>query len=174
MQCDGCGYCLTVNNIVCMYDCKLKKCSNYTLCGNKSPFFLLDFNRGVCNECISKFGKCVENPTTSDPKLKFSHTEMECPVCLQNVKLSVKNPRCSHYICLSCIKAIYWIEYEIPEKPEFPHPDKENEYYENPEWFLNDESVNDWKKKLGSWNEKRLEYIVQNKKYLKHCPLCRL
>lgn len=174
MQCDGYGYCLTVNNIVCMYDCKMKKCKNYFLCGSRAPKFLLEFNKGVCNECYTKFGRCIENPTLSDPKLQtIENKEYECPVCLQIVNFSVKNPRCIHYLCLSCLKAIYWVDFEIPDKPSFPHPEKEAEYYENPEWYLNDESVSEWKKQLGSWNEKRMVYIVKNKKYLKHCPICR-
>ena len=175
MLCDGCGYCLTIHNIICEYKCKPRKCSNFIICNNREPYFILEFNRGVCNECSINFGKCIENPTSSEPKLVFSEKSAECPVCLQVSELNVKNPRCSHFLCVSCIKAIYWYDMnEFPDKPKFPHAEKESEYYENPDWYLNDEFVVKWKKELGSWNEERINYVLDNKKYLKRCPLCRL
>lgn len=176
MQCDGCGYCLTVHNIICEFNCKLCKCSNFTICNNKEPYYILDFNRGVCNDCSVNFGKCIENPTSSIPKLVFSEDSFTCPVCLQISTKNVKNPRCSHYLCVTCMKAIYVYNIstdEFPKEPSFPHPEKENEYYENPEWFLHDKFVISWKKQMGSWNEDRMKYILTNKKYLKRCPICR-
>lgn len=174
MQCDGYGYCLSVHNIICEFNCKLRKCPNFIICNNKEPYYILEFNRGVCNDCSVNFGKCIENPTTSYPKLLFSDQSLSCPVCLQVSKNNVKNPRCSHFLCITCIKAIYVYSInEFPKEPSFPHPDRENEYYENPEWFLNDEFVIKWKKQWGSWNEDRINYILSNKKYLKRCPICR-
>ena len=174
MECDGSGYCLTVQ-MICEFNCKLQNCPNYIICSNTAPQFMLNFNKGVCNDCITKLGKCIENPTTSNPILSITDSIDDCPVCLQFKSKSVNNPRCSHKICIDCIKAIYWYEDHLFRDliPVFPHTELEQTFIYEPELFINDKLVSEWKKQLGSWNEHRIEFVVNNKKYLKHCPICR-
>ena len=136
---------------------------------------MLEFNRGTCNQCITKLGKCPENPVSSNPVLQQVEGLEQCPVCLQSAPVGLKNPRCNHYLCVSCLKAIYWYEDTlfIDTRPTFPHSEQEEDYLLEPQLFINDERVMEWKKQLGSWNERRLAFVLQNKKYLKHCPVCR-
>lgn len=175
MQCDGFGYCLTNSILICDNNCSFEECPNFELCNNKEPLFILHFNGGVCNECITKFGPCSQNSASSNPILVFEYEDkFDCPICFKLVDLKVKNPRCNHFLCISCMKAIYYSEEEnYPNKPIFPHPKEEQDYYMNPDWYINDESVNKWKKDMGSWNKERVEYIINNTRYLKHCPICR-
>jgi hypothetical protein len=178
MECNGFGYCLTTGaKVICNYDCQPQECPNFWLCSNQVPEFFLEFNQGVCNECVTHLGKCPENLNPSDPILEKKEEQSDCPVCLQEVSITVKNPRCSHYLCESCFKTIYWlddIEYIDHTAPLFPYSEqKEEEYYQEPELFIHDQQVIRWKKELGSWNELRIQYILENKKYLKHCPICR-
>lgn len=178
MQCDGSGYCLTVK-LICNFNCKPKKCPNYIICNNKVPWFILEFNKGVCNECITRVGTCLENPTLSNPVLEFTQhilEPIECPVCFQSFNEGVKNPRCSHVTCISCLKAIYWYEDNLFSelRPVFPEESgKEEDYLLEPNLYINDQLVNEWKRQLGSWNEFRINFVLNNKKYLKRCPLCR-
>jgi hypothetical protein len=163
--------------MICQHHCRAEECPNYWICGNSAPLFMLEFNNGVCNDCITRLGKCPENSSPSDPIL--DHLELEtpedCPVCFQSVMNMVKNPRCCHALCLSCFKAIYWSDDTlIQDLPSFPYSEqKEEEYYLDPNLFLHDPLVIRWKKQIGSWNENRIQYILENKKYLKHCPICR-
>lgn len=175
MQCDGSGYCLTVQ-MICNFNCMPKKCPNYVICSNRAPLFILEFNNGVCNECVTRLGKCLENPTPSNPILEILNNTEECPVCLQVVDKTVKNPRCIHKLCFQCLKAIYWYEDSLfmDIRPTFPITvGVEEEYLVEPEIYINNELVIEWKKQLGSWNENRLKFVMNNKKYLKHCPICR-
>jgi hypothetical protein len=172
-QCDGSGLCLTTK-LVCHSGCTRRECPNTLICQNQEPQFILDFNNGVCNDCATHFGRSVENPTASNPILQFKD-DVDCPVCFQHL-MGAKNPRCNHELCLKCLKAIYWYDdsfEDLVPRPQFPHPDQEDEYYEAPELFIHDQLVNMWKKQIGSWNEERIWYVMHNKKYLKHCPICR-
>jgi len=177
MQCNGSGYCLTSGvHILCDHRCMLQECPNYMICHNYAPLFMLEFNGGVCNDCVIHFGRCPENPTPSQPVLETIDDLEQCPVCLQSSTIGVQNPRCDHYLCVSCIKTIYWYEDTLLSEfaPVFPHsPDVEEDYYKDPNGYINDELITKWKKALGSWNEKRLQFVLENKKYLKHCPVCR-
>jgi len=172
-QCDGSGLCLTTT-LVCDYYCKLIECPNAPICMNQEPQFILEFNNGVCTECVTRLGRSLENLSPSQPALEFKD-EIECPVCFQ-VRAGAKNPRCSHYLCLICLKAIYWYDESLDgliPRPEFPKPEQEEDYYSSPELFINDDLVNEWKRKIGTWNEHRVWYVIHNKKYLKRCPVCR-
>ena len=178
MECNGFGYCLTSGvHVICDYNCELEECPNFWICENKAPQFLFEFNQGVCNDCITRLGRCPENPKRSNPIIEQVEEidDQECPVCLQTVLVQVKNPRCSHLLCKSCFKAIYWYDDTlIQEFPSFPYSEqKEDDYYIDPNLFVNDPLIIEWKKQTGSWNEKRMQYILENKKYLKHCPICR-
>lgn len=172
-QCDGSGLCLTTK-LVCEFGCTRRECPNFFICGNEEPQFILDFNRGVCTECSTHVGRSLENGSPSNPVLQTKE-DHECPVCFQTAQ-GIKNPRCNHYLCIKCLKAIYWYDDSLDgliPRPEFPHVGQEDEFYEYPDLFVNDQLVNEWKQRIGSWNEERVWYVVHNKRYLKHCPICR-
>jgi hypothetical protein len=62
----------------------------------------------------------------------------------------------------------------LEEGPPFPLPsDQEDEYYDNPNVFLNDPTIQSWKLEMGSWRRQRLQFILQNQRFIKHCPVCR-
>jgi len=181
MECDGNGYCLSVRNLVCRLECVLQECPNAFVCGNREPQFILDFNQGVCNTCYSSFGNCLLNPTPSNPVLQRVEPEQapECPVCMtQNTtEGGALGPRCAHYLCLPCLRSIYLVAPDtepFPPVPEFPVPDVEEDYFAEPDLFLHDERIRDWRSKIGSWNIRRLRYLKQHQPYLKHCPMCRM
>ena len=175
MECDGNGYCLSVRNLVCTYECVAQECPNAFFCGNTAPQFLLDFNQGVCNSCIAHFGSCVENPTPSNPILQrvVDDDVPECPVCFtcDPTEGGVRGPRCSHYLCLTCVRLIY-TDHEGTFPP-FPLPEVEDEYFADPTLFIHSDPIREWRKTIGSWNFKRMHYLARNRPYLKHCPLCR-
>lgn len=164
MECDGSGLCLTTF-MICNFNCTQEECGNFFVCNNTAPRFILNFNNGLCNDCCTKFGAVL-----------FKVYNIDCPVCLQIKELGSTNPRCIHVLCISCLKSIYWDDPNISEfinEPKFPYPSLENDYYENPGEFINDELINSWKKNFGSWNSNRINYIFKNRKYLKRCPICR-
>lgn len=172
MECDGNGYCLTVRGLVCTFGCVLQECPNYFLCKSECPQFILDFNQGVCSLCIASFGNCIENPTPSNPILaRVTTTTTECPICLTQGGEGALGPRCGHYLCTACIRALY-MDDDTPLPP-FPIPAREEEYFCDPALFLNDVQIREWKKVVGSWTLRRMLYRAQHRPYLKHCPLCR-
>lgn len=165
MECDGHGYCLNVRQLVCTHECRLQECPNFRLCGNREPQFILDFNQGVCNACTAHFG-----PHLLD---FYDHCTFECPVCLRTTDHPIGLPRCSHRLCLDCFRVIYLDE--TSPFPAFPYsPEQENEYFAEPDLFLNDEKVRAWRMEIGSWKLRRMTFLAQQQPYLKRCPLCRL
>lgn len=171
MECDGNGYCISNKSFICKYDCVLKECPNYFLCNTKCPQNILDFNNGVCFTCIEHFGKSFENDSRSNPILEVDDC-IDCPICFSENVEGIKNPRCKHYLCNSCFKIIYNFDVKYEDEPLFPFPDKEEEYYLDPDFFSEDIVINSWKKRWLSWNnEKRKKKLGYN--FIKHCPLCR-
>lgn len=172
MQCDGNGYCLSVRNLICAYECEHVECPNFYLCNSKCPQFILDFNQGVCNECFVAFGNTVENPTPSNPILhRVEASDTECPICLRvHPDGGFLNPRCTHFLCVDCIRELYMKEEDAPP---FPVHEQEELYHHDPALFLNDVRIREWKKVAGSWKFRLLLYRLEHRPYLKHCPICR-
>ena len=140
--CDGHGECLMEINsedeyvkdpeYVCEHDCVLIECPNYVLCNNKRPQCILSCSNGVCIDCYLFFGtwkgKCI-----LETKL-----DIECCVCLEEHCLGISLPRCVHYICVICMKKLYFPKHD-PVFPQFPYPELKDEYNDDPDnekWIM--------------------------------------
>lgn len=174
MECDGNGHCLTIRNLVCSYDCQLVACPNYFFCGNEVPQFFFEFHQGVCVECFNHFGKNIENCSDSNPILRSFDDPFQCPVCLCDFESEqgVMGPRCDHIMCLDCLRNVY-TDTEECKYPPFPCPDLEQDFYADPDQFLNHQEIREWKKIVGSWKIQRLRFRMLNSPFLKRCPVCR-
>ena len=180
MECSGNGQCLTFsrNKIICDKKCEPIRCANFTLCGNTGAGFILEFNSGVCEDCFSKFGVCLENLSPSNPCLEFKEESinLECPICMVQCNVHVKCPRCTHWLCLQCIDKIYSLDYIcFQNPPKFPLSDFEYTLYEKDASLFNAEvSVQKWRAKYKRWEHKKNTYVQKKKKFIRHCPICRL
>lgn len=138
---------------------------------------MLEFNRGVCNSCVVHFGRTIENPTPSNPVLARVQGDdvPDCPVCLTRDPETggARGPRCDHYLCLECIRAIYTDPEATDLFPPFPVPEWEEDYYADPNQFIHDDAIRAWRLQVGSWNVRRMQFVRTHRPYLKHCPLCR-
>lgn len=102
-SCHGHGNCLNhIGSFHCSFNCRPFKCSNFLLCGQVEPLYLLEKHGGRCSFCDSVFQKNLEFYSSKEVN--------ECPVCMDESKtILVKLPRCKHYICCSCFRTIYVI-----------------------------------------------------------------
>jgi hypothetical protein len=83
------------------------ECLNYKICNTTTSKYW-DSNFGVCIDCKVLFGGILENVEN-----------VECPICLETPKQSVKQPNCNHSTCIDCFKRCYF-GYRIDE-PIFPY-----------------------------------------------------
>jgi hypothetical protein len=77
-----------------------RDCPNYLLCESRAPKWVFDCHKGRCVNCNILFGS----------NLQFNHYDKltECPICLEDKKIFVKYPSCTHDVCLSCFKRMFW------------------------------------------------------------------
>jgi hypothetical protein len=137
---------------------------NAPVCGTiQHPEWVIDFKNGVCISCHRMFGK----------KIEFS--EDECPSCLEEKILCVTLPKCTHKQCIECFKRCRYGHGKIlPLQPEFPFPDLEDEYEENPDLLkfrMNIEIVK-YKRELNKWFD-LIDADWEREENLRKCPLCR-
>lgn len=170
MECNGSGHCLIVEKLViCNHECKLEKCPNFNICGTSCPRYILEFNSGLCFGCFN-----VGILGFQEEKNWY------CGICTLGFQESVKLPKCSHKLCIECVKKIYypslWDEMQNPE-PEFPYPELEEEYFQT----LSDTTV--WTlpehPKLSKWRTQWYGLSVRagisrEPTYIRHCPFCRI
>ena len=172
------------NNIV--YDSdypelKYIKCKNYELCGEMFPveWIQLKVKWGtlqhyLCVDCRILFGNWSNKQEAPTEKgvLKFSdNNNRECPICLE-VKKSIFQPRCKHILCIDCFKRCYYGDQSDEDKPSFPYPDLEDEYYMNvlnPKWNNEYPLIKEYHDEWDKWEENREE----NEEHLRKCCLCR-
>lgn len=193
MECNGSGHCLVVDNLlICKHDCKLTPCPNFPICDTACPRYILDFNSGVCFGCFKV------------DKLEFQEEKnWTCPICTISNKISVKLPKCSHKLCMNCVKRIYYPDFsdfpantvESLQEPKFPYPDQEDDYFNSiiPEPKHSNSSsspteswVMNYDKKLEKWRNKWYRFLYKREVgnsenlgadgfigYIRHCPFCR-
>jgi hypothetical protein len=110
------------------------KCKNYELCEDTLPDWWFDCkNSYLCTNCHILFGTWGDR--TGRGELIFVD-DIICSICLK-CKRSVSQPKCDHYACIECFKRCYYGE-EM-EYPQFPYPDIESEYDDdpmNPKWVI--------------------------------------
>lgn len=164
-----------------MYSKRLR-CANHELCHYDDPMpggYLPDLwhiwveGKPLCINCHMMFGTWNQNDGvkhTGKGVLDFKDN-IECPVCLDTTRC-VSQPRCEHWICLGCFRRCYY-PVRIPH-PEFPYPEIEDEYDEDPD----NEKWNEYPE-IAKWNDEvnRLLDIEEEQyeieEYLRACPLCR-
>jgi hypothetical protein len=87
----------------------MQTCTNFKICGK------ITSSTDQCPQCVESFGA----------KLEYVDTELYCPICIQNVELSVKHPAgCGHTVCVGCFTEIWYpasIPDVIPEDYGMPH-----------------------------------------------------
>jgi hypothetical protein len=142
--------------VECLHGCEPNKCANYQVCKNDGPTWVVNFKNGCCISCSRDFGKVLE----------FS--EDECPVCLET-KTCVTMMNCSHKECVDCFNRMQYGA-EPPPQPEFPLPDKWDEYEEG--LLDNHPLIVQWNRKMEKWHDDRSRER-RNEQNLRCCPLCR-
>lgn len=145
-------------------------CHNFRLCGNLLP---IQSESIICMYCRILFG------TWDDEKigeLEF-YPKVECIICT-NEGEGVKQPRCTHSICVPCFKRCYYGIDSSDSEPVFPYPEIEEEYYHdqhNPIWEneypLILSYLRDWLEWDTGLDDNPNEQAYET--YLKKCPLCR-
>jgi hypothetical protein len=173
--CSGDGDCLTQTfdentygknpEYSCQHDCQPQECPNFRVCGTLAPRWYFGCHGGRCWGCKYKFGK----------NLTFLDEPQECPVCLET-GLCVIQPNCSHSICIACFKRTRVNGPPRTGEPQFPYPDREDEYFET-----GNESSNpmfhdplivkynaDWNLWQDDWDRR-----YASEENLRKCPLCR-
>lgn len=108
MSCSGDGGCLKQMDDYnyqkgygddCPHHCEPLQCPNYIICKQKFPLWLVDCHGGFCMHCTVIFGCQVEIITKE---------KEECAICFEETDKMAKFPQCSHYVCISCYKRIYF------------------------------------------------------------------
>jgi len=138
------------------------RCKNYELCGTVLPNWWVQCKgKYLCTNCDMHFGKILEKSDNVD-----------CPICFEN-KRGFSLPKCSHCICMDCLKRCY--HGDESGEPVFPYPDIENEYFEdteNPIWASDYPLISLYNENWDNWeNNKQEKY--DNEENLRKCPLCR-
>lgn len=183
MVCDGTGMCLIQGDDMryiqgtdnCQFNCRPVNCPNFKVCGATAPQRLLSCHHGLCTSCDVSFGTWRGGTGSLD----FEIIE-ECPVCLDENLEGVRQPACTHFVCVPCFKKMqgYDFECDIPE-PEFPvgiiDQADEDAFDANPEderWAHN-QVLQDYVHDHNLW-ENYYEYkLEEHTRNLAKCPLCR-
>ena len=138
------------------------QCKNYKVCGAVLPKWWWDCKgQYLCTNCDMLFGE-----------LTFK-AEIECLICF-DYKQGVSQLKCDHFTCTDCFKRCYYGDEDADNEPQFPYPEIEEDYYNDPDnikWkaypFIH-LYHEEWEK----WDDARLEKY-ENEKHLRKCPLCR-
>lgn len=176
--CTGVGDCLEQNcdrsidsvyvkyrDVICHHDCQPVKCPNFAVCGEICPQWYFNCHRGWCWSCKDMFGKT----------LTFLEEPAECPICTE-VGSCVVQPNCTHSVCITCFKRMRIEGPPRTGEPQFPYPDREDEYFDtgnepsNPLYHdpLVQQYNRDWERWDNEWN-----YRHGMEENLRKCPLCR-
>lgn len=153
------------------------RCVNFEICETDylpSDWHITSNGRPLCINCDMMFGAWKGGKHCGI--LTFVD-DNECCVCLES-KRNVILPNCSHSVCISCFKRMYYGKDYI-ELP-FPFPELEDDYYDerdinglkDPKWDNIKEAIHIWEiedEKLYMENEADRE----REEYLAKCPLCR-
>jgi len=149
------------------------KCKNYKICENFLPEWWYDCKEHyLCINCHMSFDTWGEQKGKGELEFKDS---IECPICY-NIDECVSYPRCKHFICLKCFKRNWYSYEDIENKPKFPYPDLEEEYFEEGNIYdkiCNDPLILKYHEDYNKWDDEREEKTIKEE-YLRLCPICRL
>ena len=140
-------------------------CANHEVCGGyQDP----RCGKVCCYNCLIMF----DHSRNGKGELNI-RDNIECPICL-DTKRGITYPRCDHYVCIECFKYCMYGPERIGE-PEFPYPDIEDEYDEdpeNPKWKDEYPLIEKYNMDWDEWDDKYEEDYANNEN-LRNCPLCR-
>jgi hypothetical protein len=174
--CTGNGSCLTQTtdcntygkdpDFTCTHDCQPVKCPNFAVCGDIAPQWYLRCHGGRCVQCKTRFGK----------DLTFPQEDLDCPICFET-KPCVVQPNCTHVVCIKCFKRMRVDGPPRTGQPQFPYPDREDEYFDHlplqPRHPLDsDPLVVKYHRDYERWEEERGRQWVAEE-HLRKCPMCR-
>jgi hypothetical protein len=152
------------------------KCKNYELCECILPKWWFECKGNyLCTSCHMMFGTWGrgENRHTGKGILPIVDN-FECPICLETTK-GISQPRCDHSVCIRCFKRCYFGDETCAGEPEFPYPEMEDDYYDdpkNPKWKIDYPLIKIYNAAHNKWQYERDEKYT-NETYLRMCPLCR-
>ena len=156
------------------------KCKNYEICNAVLPKWWWNCKgRYLCTNCHCQFGTWTARNAITGKITKYTGKgilpitdNIECPICFET-KRGISQPNCEHFLCIDCFKRCYYGDNS--GCPQFPYPDKEDEYFEdqdNNKWEEEYPLIKKWDEEHDRWLElKQLKY--EDEKYLRNCPLCR-
>lgn len=152
------------------------KCKYYTICGSVLPNWWFEAKgHYLCTNCDMHIGHWKRDEKTYVRKGTLEiNDNLECPICL-DVKKCISQPRCEHSLCINCFKRCYYGDETDNGKPEFPYPDVESDYYDDPEkpkWDNDYPLIKIYNEELNKWERER-EEKYENEEHLRKCPLCR-
>lgn len=153
-----------------------KKCANYNICRGTSPDW---WHKEICVGCDLYFGSWKKG------KCILTRKNSECPICLEE-KECVEQPKCEHYICITCFRKIYLgeidedeVEQKIGKEPEHPYEEILNENNLDYDDLLKDSRFDIDKSLIEQW-EIESDVYFRSKEMLSEqyctctCPLCRV
>jgi hypothetical protein len=144
------------------------KCKNHLLCGAVLPEWWYDCKgHYLCSNCDCMFGKWQGGKGVLPTK-----QDTECAVCLET-GIAINLPNCEHYICINCFKRIWYGD--DSGEPEFPYPEIEDQYYDDPDnlkWDMEYPLIKKYNEDWDEWDDARMDKY-NSEKHLRCCPLCR-
>jgi hypothetical protein len=160
-----CGY-KTYDDYTCVHRCQPIACPNVKVCGDRSPAWYLRCHGGRCHGCKMNLGK----------DLTFPAEDQECPICFET-KPSVVQPNCDHSVCIECFKRMRVDGPPRTGEPQFPYPDREDEYFDHdpfqpPHPLETDPLVIRFHRDHERWEEEWSQRRAAEEN-LRKCPLCR-
>jgi hypothetical protein len=150
------------------------KCKNYIICECVLPKWWFDCKGSyLCTNCHMMFGTWKSgNDQHYGKGILEVNSNLECPICLE-VKECISQPRCNHWLCISCFKRCYYGDDN--GEPIFPYPDIEDEYYddsENIKWVNHYPLIKIYNEELDKFEHEQAEKY-NNEENLRICVICR-
>jgi hypothetical protein len=146
-------------------------CKNFELC----ECVLDTIDNKLCLGCQIVFGTSPYSGRCRGKGALVFKDNVECPVCLEDGKRGVSQPRCEHFACVDCFKRCYYGDTE--GEPPFPYPEIKDEYMNSDEdedarWKIEYPLIITWSFAYTKWNDMQNKKF-EREKHLRVCPLCR-
>lgn len=153
-----------------------KKCVNYEICETYLPEWWEDCKgKWLCTNCDILFGTWGEE-NKGRGELEF-YNNIECIICNDKGR-GISYPSCNHIICKGCFKRVFYGDENEKDRPKFPYPEIEDEYFNeeyperNPKWKEYIKEIERWNEEDIKWEERWADKY-EKEKYLRKCCICR-
>ncbi len=142
-----------------------KQCKFYNFCGCELDIITKRSNNHICNGCYELW-KINE---------QFNRGTLDtCDMCTSTNVICFSQSKCKHKLCKECFRYCYYGIIPITPDPEFPLPDKEDEYYNDEITQFNLDKtriIKEWKQACEQ------TYCIDEKRHTikchcKKCPIC--